>query len=244
MSGATSPTAGSSGIKAGGNLFGPVFLNINKPYRAIGPQAPGGPAGSLYFVADVTEQEQHTDQLYVTEHPIEGGANVSDHAYKRPASVQIRLGWSNSSFFNFDPFYINSIYLGLLQFQADRAPFSLYTGKRAYNNMLLTNLVVETDESTEWALRVEATFQQVFITNTQTATISTNPNNQSNPQSTLPTTNTGPQSALPASNVNSTSYNTVFPGGSTSNAQTIPLQSQTAAPSATPLNGNIFNEVG
>lgn len=237
MSGASSPTAGSSGIRAGGSVYGPVFLNQQTPFRAIGPQAPGGPAGSLYFVADVTEQEQHTDQLFITEHPIEAGANISDHAYKRPATVQLRLGWSNSAYFNFDPYYINSIYLGLLQFQADRAPFSLYTGKRVYKNMLLANLVVETDETSEWALRVEATFQQVFITNTQTTTISTNPQNQSNPQSTLPTTSNGTQSALPAANLNQNSYSKIFPDGSPNNAQTIPLQTQTQSPSPANLNG-------
>lgn len=238
-------SSGSSGFRSGGALFGPVFLNASTPFRAIGPQASGGPAGQLFFVADVTEQEQHTDQLFITEHPIEAGSNISDHVYKRPSTVQIRLGWSNSNFLNYDPFYINGIYLGLLQFQADRTPFTLYTGKRVYNNMIFANMVVETDESSEWALRLEATFQQVFITNTQITTISTNANNQANPQSTLPTTSTGTQSPLPASNVNKSDYSEVFgPNAKLGNCQIIPLQSSSPTSVATPINGNTNPDIG
>lgn len=241
MPGATSPLSGAAGFGAGGELFGPVFLSPGTPFRAIGPESSGGPSGGLYFVADVTESEEHRDELFITEHPIEAGANISDHAYKRPAQVQLRLGWSNSAFFNYDPYYINSIYLGLLQFQADRAPFTLFTGKRVYNNMLIQSMLVETDETSEWALRVEMSLQQVFIVNTQTTTINTNPNNQSNPQSSLPTTNNGAQTTTPPANLNTSSYNTVFPSGSSNNAQTVPLQS---GASTVPLSGTQFPNVG
>lgn len=237
MSGSLLPDSTTAGFQSGGGLYGPVFLTPTTPFRAIGPQGPGGPSGGLFFVADVTEREEHHDQLFITEHPIEAGANISDHAYKRPAEVQLRLGWSNSAYFNFDPWYINTIYLGLLKFQADRAPFTLFTGKRVYQNMLLAGLIVETDDTSEWALRVEASLIQVFIVNTQTTTISSNPNNQSNPQSSLPTTNSGTQTAVPATNLNATSYNTVFPGGSTANAQIIPLQS--SAPTVSTYSSNV-----
>ena len=226
------------GFMSGGSFLGPVFLTPTTPFRAIGPQSLGGPAGGLFFVADVTEREEHHDQLFISEHPIEAGANISDHAYKRPAEVQLRLGWSNSSYFNFDPWYINSVYLALLQFQADRAPFTLYTGKRVYQNMLLAGIVTETDSTSEWALRIEASLIQIFIVSTQTTTIDTNPNNQSNPQSSLPTTNSGTQTPLPATNLNKTSYNTVFPGGSTSNGQAIPLQSTSPTISTYSSNAN------
>jgi hypothetical protein len=241
MSGAG--TTANTGQGIGGTVIGPVFLTPSVPFRAIGPESPGGPSGGLYFVADVTESEEHRDELYITEHPIEAGANISDHAYKRPAQVQLRLGWSNSAPFNFDPYYINSIYLDLLKFQADRAPFTLYTGKRVYQNILMQSLVVETDETSEWALRVEMSLQQVFIVNTQTTTISSNPANQSNPQSSLPTTNNGAQTTTPPSALNSSSYNSVFtaPTSSPSNAQTIPIQT---GASTVPLSSNTFPNVG
>lgn len=44
----------------------------------------------------VTLEERHTDELEITEHPVEQGAAISDHAYKRPAEVVITCAWSNS----------------------------------------------------------------------------------------------------------------------------------------------------
>lgn len=56
-----------------------------KPKRTIGP-----------IVAQVTIQEVHTDTLEITEHPVEMGAVISDHAFKRPAELTITASWSNS----------------------------------------------------------------------------------------------------------------------------------------------------
>lgn len=49
------------------------------------------------LTAMATLEEKHTDELQITEHPIEQGANINDHAFKRPAEVVIRCGWSDSS---------------------------------------------------------------------------------------------------------------------------------------------------
>lgn len=56
-----------------------------KPKRFIGP-----------ISAQVTIQEVHNDQLEITDHPVEMGAIISDHAFKRPAELIITAAWSNS----------------------------------------------------------------------------------------------------------------------------------------------------
>jgi hypothetical protein len=56
-----------------------------KPKRSIGP-----------LVAQVTIQEVHQDTLEITDHPVEMGAVISDHAFKRPAELIITCAWSNS----------------------------------------------------------------------------------------------------------------------------------------------------
>jgi len=56
-----------------------------KPKRSIGP-----------LVAQVTLQEVHTDTLEITDHPVEQGASITDHAFKRPAELIITCAWSNS----------------------------------------------------------------------------------------------------------------------------------------------------
>lgn len=56
-----------------------------RPARSIGP-----------IVAQVTISERHEDTLEITEHPVEQGAAIADHAFKRPATVVITAAWSNS----------------------------------------------------------------------------------------------------------------------------------------------------
>lgn len=51
---------------------------------------------ALAIVAQITLEEHHTDEMQITDHPVEKGAIISDHAYKLPAEVRITCGWSNS----------------------------------------------------------------------------------------------------------------------------------------------------
>ena len=48
------------------------------------------------IIALVTISEEHVDELEITEHPVEQGAPITDHAYKKPAQLTLTLGWSNS----------------------------------------------------------------------------------------------------------------------------------------------------
>ena len=51
-------------------------------------------------MADINAQawieEHYTDELEVTNHPVAYGASISDHAYKLPPEVTLKLGWSLS----------------------------------------------------------------------------------------------------------------------------------------------------
>ena len=40
--------------------------------------------------------ESHKDDLTITDHPVEQGATITDHAYQMPAMLSLRLGWSTS----------------------------------------------------------------------------------------------------------------------------------------------------
>lgn len=48
------------------------------------------------LIAQATVEEVHEDDTEITEHPVEQGATISDHAFARPSSVVITCGWSNS----------------------------------------------------------------------------------------------------------------------------------------------------
>lgn len=48
------------------------------------------------IIAQAVVEERHADQLEITDHPIEVGSTIVDHAFKRPAEIILHMGWSNS----------------------------------------------------------------------------------------------------------------------------------------------------
>lgn len=65
-----------------------VLGNVLKP-------VPQGMIGSIPIQA--TFEETGTDTVTITDHPVEAGAQITDHAYYRPADIVMQCGWSNSS---------------------------------------------------------------------------------------------------------------------------------------------------
>lgn len=163
-------------------------------------------------------EEVFTDTLQTTDHPIEAGADITDHAFIRPSEVVLRCGWTNSSFTAltgaaqaiFDggnvsaANYIDNIYSQLLALQRSRVPFDLQTSKRLYSNMLIISLRVDTDTTTGNALMLMATCKQIIIVNTQATTLPPR-EQQAAPQNTAETEKTG---------VKQTKPKTPSPGGS------------------------------
>lgn len=174
-----------------------------KPKRAIGP-----------FSAHVTIEEVHTDELEITDQPVEMGAPVTDHSFRRPSEIIITACWSNSpqrvglisgllgavqgtvggitsiiTGNNVDQ--VRDVYQKLLALQASRERFDVYTGKRAYKNMMMKTLIVRTDKEHENSLFVTATLREVLIAQTQSVTISAPAEQQSIPEQTMPSVNKG-----------------------------------------------------
>lgn len=46
---------------------------------------------------DTTLEETYEDALEITEHPVEAGAAITDHSFKRPMELVLSCGWSDSS---------------------------------------------------------------------------------------------------------------------------------------------------
>ena len=121
--------------------------------------------GGIVFA--VVIEESHEDKVSITEHPVEQGAKISDHAYVEPASLTIRAGHSDS----LGAGASREIYEQLLELMRKREPFEIVTGKRLYENMLLESVSATTDSSTENALQVTAQCREVIIVKTQTASV-------------------------------------------------------------------------
>jgi hypothetical protein len=146
------------------------------------------------IIAQVTIEEQATDELHITDHPVEQGAPISDHAFKVPVTLTINAGWSSAWIGDLSA--ESGIYGFLLALQAMLIPFDVVTGKRTFSNMLIQRLVVTTDEKSEYALMAQIECRQVIIVGTQTvevSSMSSNPQDQQSPQQTAPPANNGPQ---------------------------------------------------
>lgn len=118
------------------------------------------------LIPDVVTREVSRDELVITDHPVETGAAISDHAFLRPVEVEMILGWSDSTAGYVG--YAREVYEQLISLQKQREPFEMSTGKRNYQNMLISSLGVQTDEKTENVLMVTARFREVIIVSTQT----------------------------------------------------------------------------
>lgn len=133
------------------------------------------------LIPDVVVSEKHSDTLEITEHPVEKGAAVSDHAYKRPAELVMEVGFSGGGSL-LDLLDLSSVglsiglspketYQQLLELQERREPFDVVTGKRLYSNMLLRAIEVTTDRTSENVLMATLTLREVIISSTQSVQV-------------------------------------------------------------------------
>lgn len=164
-----------------------LFTNLAQlvsffPRRAIGP-----------FSAKVTIEEIANDELEITQHPVEQGAAITDHAYVKPATVSVRGLFDDSD----RP--LRETYTALLGLQASREPFDIVTGKRVYTNMLFKSLAVTTDVTTENVLAFNAEFLEVFLTSLQVVSVPPRAQ-QAEPGATGATVNAGEKAPIQETN--------------------------------------------
>lgn len=160
------------------------------------------------IIPDVVVEEVGLDELVITDHPVERGAPISDHAFKRPAELILKCGWSNSASTTLGGFAVpglsrglrsvlggngdrvSAVYAELLALQESREPFTISTGKREYKNMLMQSLALTTDQESEDALMVVARFREVNIVETKTTSVAPREQHAS-PQTTAPVEDRG-----------------------------------------------------
>lgn len=162
----------------------------------------------------VVLEETWEDELQITEHPVEMGPEISDHAFKRTPLVTMQCGWSNADYAGLlgtsvktfasgslpGSQYIMEVYSQLLALQETRKPFDVVTSLRSYTSMLFKSLVVKKDQKTGNALMVTATLKHIRIVETKSTTLPAR-EDQAQPASTAETENTGtkaPVAATPA----------------------------------------------
>jgi hypothetical protein len=155
------------------------------------------------IIPHVVVEEVYEDSLEITQHPVERGATITDHAYKRPYQVEMKIGFSDAT--SKSAFGSTIQYENLLALQESRQPFTLFTGKRVYNNMLIASIGVVSDQRTEFAVMANIRLQQIRIAGVETFNLNnTNQTTPAQPQNTDPPKTTGP--ALPSLVLNPPSF--------------------------------------
>ncbi|CNK56256.1 MULTISPECIES: phage baseplate protein [Yersinia] len=159
------------------------------------------------LVPSVIISEKHQDALEITEHPVEVGAAVNDHAYKRAAEVTMEVGFAGGgSLLDFvDTSTIGlslgkspeEVYQELRELQESREPIDVITGKRKYSNMLIRGIEVTTDKTSENVLMCVLTLREVILSQTESVTVADKENMQDG-VSTSAMQNTGTKAPTPA----------------------------------------------
>ena len=132
--------------------------------------------GGYFF--DAIMEVEHQSDLKITSHPIQAGANVSDHAYVEPTvlTMKVRMSDVMSDIVpgKFNTHYTRSVsaYNLLLELQASRVPISVRTRLKNYENMLIKSVIAPDDYTTLYGLDCTVTFQQIIVAQTKTVKVS------------------------------------------------------------------------
>lgn len=136
----------------------------------------------MYFDAVFTTN--HTQTLTKTAHPVEHGADITDHAFMEPEQVSMEIGMSdvvsgNGSSVN--------LYHAMLDLQRSRQPVPVVTRLKNYQNMLITSISSPDDYTTTFGLRATINFEEIIIV--YTGTVAVSPKASAEPHKTNSTNN-------------------------------------------------------
>ena len=171
-------------------LFPPLNGDVNEAFRP--PQWSGLPVddvdklayiktniGGFFF--DAVIREEHTTKIKMTEHPVQTGANIVDHAYMEPATLTMEIAMSDcmatmvAGQFTDKSTKSVSAYQTLLSLQQSRLPFQVHTRLNLYKNMLIEEISAPDDFKTQFGMRCTVTLKEIFVVEVSTTTVSARP---------------------------------------------------------------------
>lgn len=137
-------------------LFAPPIIEEASflPKRSIGG-----------FTATVTIDEDAIDEMAITSFPVQQGADVTDHAYRKPAELKISILQSS------EDMPLTEAYQKLRDMMESAEPMDVVTGKRAYKNMLINTVHQTTTAATENSLSVLIALREVNIVTLEVVTV-------------------------------------------------------------------------
>ena len=136
------------------------------------------------YLFDAYFNINHESTLSITEHPVQTGGNISDHAFMQPNQLSFEVGMSdvmkdvsNSNYLSFSSDATRSInaYKILRQLQSNRIPINVYTKLWNYTNMLIETISVPDTNETAYSLKANVTLKEILVATVTTVKISQRP---------------------------------------------------------------------
>ena len=122
--------------------------------------------GGLVF--DAVLKTDHTSKLTATSHPIENGANITDHAFIDPAEISIEIGMTDCNGVGTS----DDMFKSLQKLQFSRDPLTVVTRFKTYKNMLIMSMSVPDDFTTMNALKAMLMLREIPVVGTATVEVS------------------------------------------------------------------------
>lgn len=134
-----------------------------------------GELGLEYIDLDCTDSEKYEHDSVVSENPIEGGKNTTDHVRVLPVRLTIEGLVSNHAtsrtLVNLDFTRAEDCYVLLQDWQNTAQRLTLTTSLDEYEDLLLKQFTVTRDKESANSLQVTMTFQQIQIVESQTSNV-------------------------------------------------------------------------
>ena len=132
--------------------------------------------GGLFFDAVLNVSTEHP--MTITSHPVQSGANLSDHAFREPVKISMEVAVSDAMDSMVPGQYVGgytkstSAYRTLIALQATRTPLRVLTRLNRYDNMLIQSISVNDDVKTLYGLRATVQLQEVMMATVATEKVS------------------------------------------------------------------------
>ena len=214
-----SPSIPAAGLQSMSLVFGAASLAqtaLNPPF--LSQIAAQGTAAFTVINVDATLSELHSAEIELTSHPVETGANITDHARQKPREIKLDGFITNTPV---DNSLANAAArampaLGMVlaagqsvagaligssitrdafdkfqQLYTNATLVNVFTPYRTYANMIMVSFSCPREQANGDALRFTAKFREVFFVTSQIVTIP-------NSQLAQPTLDMGTQSPSPA----------------------------------------------
>ena len=134
--------------------------------------------GSFFF--DAIFSTEIFSESTITEHPIQDGSDISDHAFENGKVITLDIGMSdvmekiNYTFTGDSTRSINAYKL-LNRLQAEKLPIKLINKFGTFSNLLVKSILTKDTKDTMYGLKATFVLKEVFIVKVGTVKVSERP---------------------------------------------------------------------